>query len=201
MPVHPWGITGRDTSTMASSWAWAHGPDGVMATAGEAIASSAMEVAGITAEPAASLPVEAPAAGRHPTPPRSVRMLYLPTLVERSPAQLVPQPGPRLHMSRQRTSRQRTRRLREAAVAQPTALVQLRLAAPRMAATPTSNLPMQHQAAELTRSAALHLAPPGLQYLRFPRCKLSRIEQYPIFNPMDDGQNLLASSCPMGRLC
>jgi len=51
-----WGITGRAISTTAYSWAWAHGPVGVMATAGEAIASVEMAVEAITAEPGA-LPI------------------------------------------------------------------------------------------------------------------------------------------------
>ena len=39
--ARPMAITGRSTSTTASSWAWAHGPAGAMATAGAAIASRA----------------------------------------------------------------------------------------------------------------------------------------------------------------
>ena len=38
-PVRPMASMGRDISTVASSWAWAHGPAGVMATAGAAIDS------------------------------------------------------------------------------------------------------------------------------------------------------------------
>src|ERR1035441_9152969 len=38
-PARPMDSTGRDISTTASSWAWAHGLAGVMATAGAAIGS------------------------------------------------------------------------------------------------------------------------------------------------------------------
>src|ERR1035441_2197888 len=100
MPAHPWGITGRDTSTTASFWAWAHGPAGVMTTAGEAIASSAMVEEAITAEPAALLTAEAQAAGRQHAAPEPVRTVELPMLVERVPAQLVPHRRPRLRAPR-----------------------------------------------------------------------------------------------------
>src|ERR1039458_9607539 len=41
MPARLTVIMGRATSITASSWAWAHGPTGAMATAGATIASSA----------------------------------------------------------------------------------------------------------------------------------------------------------------
>src|ERR1017187_2245511 len=96
MPAHPWGITGRDTSTMASFWAWAHGPAGVMTTAGEAIASSAMVEEAITVGPAASPTAEVRAAGRRRTVPEPVRTAELPMLVGRVPAQLAAHRMPRL---------------------------------------------------------------------------------------------------------
>ena len=57
-------FTGRATSTTASSWAWAPGPAGAMATAGADIASSMMgaETIAAAAEPlriAATMPVAA----------------------------------------------------------------------------------------------------------------------------------------------
>jgi hypothetical protein len=39
MPARPMVFTGRDTFITESSWVWAHGRDGVMATAGAAIGS------------------------------------------------------------------------------------------------------------------------------------------------------------------
>jgi len=52
-------FTGRDTFTAASSWAWAHGPAGAMATAGAAIALAtvAEEVieAGVARRPVAAI--------------------------------------------------------------------------------------------------------------------------------------------------
>ena len=51
-------ITGQDTSTTASSWAWAHGPVGATATAGAAIGSVGMVAATITAA-AAGRPIAA----------------------------------------------------------------------------------------------------------------------------------------------
>ena len=41
MPARPTVIMGRATSITASSWVWAHGPTGAMATAGVTIASAA----------------------------------------------------------------------------------------------------------------------------------------------------------------
>ena len=48
-PARPMASTGRDTSTAASSWAWARGPAGAMATAGVIIALSAKAAEAITA--------------------------------------------------------------------------------------------------------------------------------------------------------
>jgi hypothetical protein len=42
IPALPWDITGRDISTTVSSWEWGHGPVGVTAMVGEAIALSMM---------------------------------------------------------------------------------------------------------------------------------------------------------------
>jgi len=49
MPARPTVIMGRATSITASSWAWAHGPTGAMATAGVTIASSPTVEDAITA--------------------------------------------------------------------------------------------------------------------------------------------------------
>src|ERR1035441_2651818 len=119
MPAHPWGITGRDTSTTASFWAWAHGPAGVMTTAGEAIASSAMVEEAITAEPAALLTAEAQAAGRQHAAPEPVRTVELPMLVERVPAQLVPHRRPRLRAPQQGRPQRRAPRLHKAVEDKP----------------------------------------------------------------------------------
>ena len=167
MPAHPWGITGRDTSTTASFWAWAHGPAGVMTTAGEAIASSAMVEEAITAEPAALLTAEAQAAGRQHVAPEPVRTVELPMLVERVPAQLVPHRRPRLRAPQQGRPQRRAPRLHKAVEDKPAAaaahrtvaaVVKLGLAAVHHTAVATTgNWPAQHQAAELTGSAAFHL--------------------------------------------
>src|SRR5271165_6879590 len=60
-------FTGRDTFTTASSWAWAHGPDGVMATAGADIAlktaaAAAIAVAAVMLPTTAILPAAEEAA-------------------------------------------------------------------------------------------------------------------------------------------
>ncbi len=57
-------ISGRDISTMASSWAWAHGPGGAITMAGAAIASVAMAEDAITVESAAPLMADVQAAGK-----------------------------------------------------------------------------------------------------------------------------------------
>ena len=172
MPAHPWGITGRDTSTTASFWAWAHGPAGVMTTAGEAIASSAMVEEAITAEPAALLTAEGQAAGRQHAAPEPVRTAELSMQVGRVPAQLmphrVPQPrAPQQHRPLHRAPQQRARQLREAVEDKPAvaaahraapAAVKLGLAVVHHAAVATTNnWSAQHQAAGLTGPAAFHL--------------------------------------------
>ena len=137
-PARPWGITGRAISTTASFSAWGHGPAGDMGTAGEAIASSTMVEDGITAELAVYPPAQA--AGRHFTAPRPVRPMKMPMLAGRDLLQIMPH----------RMRRLRAPRLREVAGEKPAAAV-------RTATALTSNLSMQHQAAEHTGSAALHL--------------------------------------------
>jgi len=47
--ARPWVITGPDTFTTASSWAWAHGAAGAIATAGAGIALLAKAEAATTA--------------------------------------------------------------------------------------------------------------------------------------------------------
>jgi hypothetical protein len=167
MPAHPWDITGPDTSTTASFWAWAHGPAGVMTTAGEAIASSAMVEEAITAEPAALLTAEVQAAGRQHAAAERVRTAELPMQVGRVPAELVPHRRPRLRAPQQGRPQHRAPRLRKAAEDKPAvaaaqrtaaAVVKLGLAVVHHAAVATaSNRSAQHQAAELTGSAAFHL--------------------------------------------
>lgn len=127
MPAHPWGITGRDISTTASFWVWAHGPAGVMATAGEAIASSTMVEEGITAEPATYPPVRVQAARKGLMAPRTVRTLQLPMLVGRDPPQLMPH----------RMQRLLAPRLQEVVEDKPAA-------AQRTATALTSNLSIEH---------------------------------------------------------
>jgi len=65
MAAHPWDTTGQAISTTASSSAWAHGPAGVMATAGAVIALAAMAEEAITVEPAVSPTVDIQVAGKH----------------------------------------------------------------------------------------------------------------------------------------
>jgi len=53
MPAHRWAFTGQGISTTASSSGWAHGPTGVMVTAGADIASAAGAAEDIAAAEAA----------------------------------------------------------------------------------------------------------------------------------------------------
>jgi hypothetical protein len=64
MAAHRWDTTGQAISTTASSSAWAHGPAGVMATAGAVIALAAMAEEATTVGPAVSPTVGMQAVGR-----------------------------------------------------------------------------------------------------------------------------------------
>src|SRR5580658_8603853 len=104
--AHRWVITDRVISTTASSWAWAHGPAGVMATAGEATALAAMVGEAITVESAASPTVEEQATDRlHAAGQQSVKAARIPTPVERVPVHLIAHRAPRLMQHRMRRPR------------------------------------------------------------------------------------------------
>ena len=85
-----------------------------------------------------------------------MRTLQLPMPVGRDPPQLMPHRMQRLRAPRL----QKAVGDKPAAAPDTVAAVKLRLAVePRTATALTSNLSMQHQAAELTGSAALHCVP------------------------------------------
>jgi len=114
MGARPWVITDRVISTTASSWEWVHGPGGVMATAGEAIASAAMVEEAITAESAALPTVEERATNTlHAAGEQSAQLAGHPTPVERVPALLIAHRG--LLLMKHRTRRLRTALPRTAA--------------------------------------------------------------------------------------
>jgi hypothetical protein len=98
IPAPPLVITGRATSTTASSWAWAHGPAGVITTVGAGIALSLPGAEDITV--ASWAITEMPA----PVPPSRITINLTPR--PRITANLIPRPitaNPTLLLTRRLT--------------------------------------------------------------------------------------------------
>ena len=88
--ARPWAFTGRATSTTASSWAWARGPAGVMATAGAVIASLKQAAEAIAAV-AVQRPTAATTQRRRHALERCIPTRQLPIPAGRVPARLTQQ--------------------------------------------------------------------------------------------------------------